>query len=258
MCLYKFLLKRIANIPKIDAFQNYLFIGPHPDDIEVGAGATIAKLSAMGKKISYVIATDGKYGSLDPDNLHGDALVQLRKKEASEAAAILGVTDVTFLPFEDGGLYDPRDMTKAIAAEIAKHNPDIVFCPDPLLATECHADHLLVGRATSSAFIMCSNPLLMGDIGVNAVAQPQALAYYYTARPNRYFGILGYQKKQLESLKAFPSQFTYQADGKGTLNLLYLYFNLRGLRFGLPRLKIKADGFRVNSLMMLHCCAEKI
>lgn len=256
--MYKLILKKVANIPQIDSFRNYLFIGPHPDDIEIGAGATIAKLAAQGKNISFVVATDGRYGSPDPSKLFGAELIAVRQKEAREAAAILGVTDVTFLPFSDGGLYDAAELTKALATEIAKHKPDIVFCPDPLLHTECHADHLIVGRAASSAFMMCSNAALMSDLGTIEIAEPKALAYYYTARPNKYLGIKGYQKKQFECLKAFKSQFTYNEKGGGTLNWLYLYLQLRSLHFGLPRLKYKAEGFRVNSQMMLHCCAEKI
>lgn len=256
--MYKLILKKIANVPKIDSFDSYLFIGPHPDDIEVGAGATVAKLAALGKKIAFVVATDGRYGSPDPATMHGEDLIVTRQKESREAAAALGVTDITFLPFSDGGLYDHNELTKEIAAQIAKHKPDIVFCPDPLLHTECHADHLIVGRATSSAILMCSNPLLMGDIGVDTVATPKALAYYYTARPNKYFGIKGYQKKQFESLKLYKSQFTYEEKGGGTLNWLCLYLAVRSLHFGLPRLKYKADGFRVCSQMMWHCCAEKV
>ncbi|HOK81997.1 MAG: PIG-L family deacetylase [Clostridiales bacterium] len=251
------MMKKIANIPQIDDFENYLFIGPHPDDIEVGAGATVARLVAMGKKVSYVIATDGRYGSEDPE-VDCEELVKLRQKESLEAAKILGVEDVTFLPFHDGGLYDQAELTKALAIEIAKRKPDMVFCPDPLLHTECHADHLIVGRAASSAYIMSLNVPTMRDLGVNQVMVPKALAYYYTARPNRYFALKGYQKKQFEALKAFKSQFTYTEDGKGSLNMLFIYLKIRALHFGIPRFKGKADGFRVNSPLMIHCCAEKI
>lgn len=258
MSLYGLLLSKIAGIPKIDAFQNYLFIGPHPDDIEIGAGGTIARLVAEGKKVSYVIATDGRYGTPDPKTLYGEKLIALRQEESRAAAKMLGVEDIIFLPFSDGGLYDPRELTKALAVEIAKHKPDIVFCPDPLLHTECHADHLLTGRAASGAFIMCSNALVMGDLGCDTTAAPKALAYYYTARPNRYFKVSGYQKKQLEALNSFKSQFKTAENGRGELDLICLYLKLRSLHFGIPRLKGRAEGFRVNSLMMTHCCAEKI
>jgi len=253
MSLYTLLLGKIAGIPKIGDFKNYLFIGPHPDDIEIGAGATIARLVAEGKKVSFVIATDGRYGTPDPQKLFGEELIKIRQEETRAAANLLGVQDVTFLPFSDGGLYDPRELTKALAVEIARQKPDIVFCPDPLLHTECHADHLITGRSASSAFIMCGNALVMGDLGCDTIASPKALAYYYTARPNRYYGISGFQKQQFECLKSYKSQF------KGDeLKMICMYLKLRSFHYGLPRCKGRAEGFRVNSLMMTHCCAEKI
>jgi LmbE family N-acetylglucosaminyl deacetylase len=258
MSLYGLLLGKIAGIPKIGSFQNYLFIGPHPDDIEIGAGATIARLVSEGKKVSCIIATDGRYGTTDPKTLNGEKLIALRQEETRAAAKTLGVNDVTFLPFSDGGLYDPRDLTKALAIQIARQKPDVVFCPDPLLHTECHADHLITGRAASSAFIMCSNALLMSDLGCDTTASPTALAYYYTARPNKYFKVSGYQKKQFEALKHFKSQFKISENGRSELDMICMYLRLRSLHFGLPRFMGRAEGFRVNSMMMTHCCAEKI
>ena len=57
-----FAVKIAAPVPKIEQFEKYLFIGPHPDDIEIGAGATAAKLAAAGKKIAFLILCDGRYG----------------------------------------------------------------------------------------------------------------------------------------------------------------------------------------------------
>ena len=48
MGLTKLALKIAAPAPVIEDYSSYLFIGPHPDDIEIGAGATVAKLSAAG------------------------------------------------------------------------------------------------------------------------------------------------------------------------------------------------------------------
>ena len=61
------LKKFVVPIPKVENFEHYLFIGPHPDDIEVGAGATVSRLVEMGKKVTYLIATDGCYGSQTAD-----------------------------------------------------------------------------------------------------------------------------------------------------------------------------------------------
>ena len=51
MSILKLVLKAAAPLPDIEKSERYLFIGPHPDDIEIGAGATAAKLAAMGLKV---------------------------------------------------------------------------------------------------------------------------------------------------------------------------------------------------------------
>ena len=81
MSLTKFILRFAALIPKIEQFDRFLFIGPHPDDIEIGAGATAAKLAAAGKKVCFLICTDGRYGEGNVPQT-GDALAQLRREEA--------------------------------------------------------------------------------------------------------------------------------------------------------------------------------
>ncbi len=65
MSLTRFALKLAAPIPNPESFRRYLFIGPHPDDIEIGAGATVAALTAAGKHVSFLICTDGRFG-LEP------------------------------------------------------------------------------------------------------------------------------------------------------------------------------------------------
>ena len=63
MSILKRIIRLAAPLPKIGQFERFLFIGPHPDDIEIGAGATAAKLAAQGKKICFLICTDGRFGT---------------------------------------------------------------------------------------------------------------------------------------------------------------------------------------------------
>ena len=97
MSLTKLALKIAAPVPEVETFTRYLFIGPHPDDIEIGCGATVARLAAEGKQITFLIMTDGRYGDGFSDGIKGDELVSLRKKEATASAERLGVKDVRFL-----------------------------------------------------------------------------------------------------------------------------------------------------------------
>ena len=104
MSLTRAVLRFAAPLPRIEKFQRYLFVGPHPDDIEIGAGATAAKLAAEGKDLCFLICTDGRFGTDHaPASLVGDTLAKLRRAEAESSASLLGVKDLRFLPFSDGG-----------------------------------------------------------------------------------------------------------------------------------------------------------
>ncbi len=259
MSLITWLLKKfIVPIPKIGAFEHYLFIGPHPDDIEVGAGATVSKLMEMGKKVTYLIATDGCYGSLTADYDKAE-LIKTRQAEAIEAAKYLGVTDVRFLPYSDCGLYDVSELRNAIARAIVEIKPNAVFAPDPNLQTECHVDHLNVGRASANAYHLCANAPYAKEFVDSAPATPEMLAFYYTDSPNVYFKTgAKHLRRQKEALKKFTSQMSFTEKGNGDGDMIMLYNHVRSIKFGIRTFKGRADGFRALNNTHTHCCAEKI
>lgn len=259
MSLLTWLLKKfIVPIPKVDAFDEYLFIGPHPDDIEVGAGATVSKLVEMGKKVTYLIATDGCYGSQTAD-YDKQELIKTRQQESIEAARLMGVENVHFLPFSDCGIYDQGELTRAIAKKIIEIKPKAVFAPDPNLQTECHIDHLNVGRASANAYHLCANAPFAKEFASDTPASPELLAFYYTDSPNTYFRTgAKHVKKQKEALKLFKSQMEFKDKGMGDGDFIMLYNHFRSIRFGIKTLKGRADGFRCLGNTHTHCCAEKI
>ena len=147
---------------KIESFNTYLFIGPHPDDIEIGAGATVSKLIKLKKKVVFLICTDGRFGreNLKEDlsegnlrfeklneDLSEEQLIERRKEESIKSASYLGVTDVRFLNLCDGNNYQYKELLEGIASTINDVKPDIIFGPDPDISSECHKDHLNVGQA---------------------------------------------------------------------------------------------------------------
>ena len=146
MSVLKTILKLAAPLPDITKYERYLFLGPHPDDIEIGAGATAAKLAAKGKTLCFLICTDGRYGTDElKDPLTPEELVKIRQWEAA-SAALLGVKDVRFLDFCDGGFYATEDLITAVAQTIGEFQPDVIFAPDPDSGSECHPDHRTVGE----------------------------------------------------------------------------------------------------------------
>lgn len=254
MSLTGVVLKFAAPVPKPERFKRYLFIGPHPDDIEIGAGATAAKMVAEGKNVCFLICIDGRFGITNaPEGVSGQALIELRKQEAIKSAAVLGVKDVRFLGLCDGGFYDQEQLVKGIAQVVGDFQPDVIFAPDPCVSSECHADHLNVGNAARQ--IACFAPYegIMAEYGANR-APVQALAYYMTAKPNRFVETRGYLKKQLEAIFAcHTSQFPEGCEeGKS----IALYLKLRSLDNGLRSFRGCAEGFRVLGVTHMHCLPE--
>ena len=107
-----------------------LAFGAHPDDVELCAGGTIAQMIIDGYKVGIVDLTRGELGSRGtPD---------LRAKEASNAAKILGATRRVNLGLPDGNIENTLENRLAVVRELRLCQPDIIFIPAP----ECrHPDH---------------------------------------------------------------------------------------------------------------------
>ena len=219
MLLNRLLIKAVAPVPKIEKFKTYLFVAPHPDDIEIAVGSTVARLAREGKDVYYLVCTDGRFGTED-ENVSPETLVKIRRDEQLASAKILGVKDVRFLPFEDGGMYD---------------------------------DHLRVGEAVSKEYFMCGNVNMMKSVGATQIAKPTVLAYYFTGKPNRFVKIT---KKDFEKTKAAYACFVSQCPPPDNGKSLMLYMRLKVRLNGLRSFHIRADAFRVMNNMHIHCCGE--
>ncbi|MEF2837239.1 MAG: PIG-L family deacetylase [Oscillospiraceae bacterium] len=247
-------LKAAVPLPRIEQYQRFLFVGPHPDDIEIGAGATAAKMAAMGKDICFLICMDGRFGEGNaPEGIRGEKLVALRKREAIASAAMLGVKDVRFLDLCDGGFYDQKELVEGIARTVGEFRPDVILAPDPDVTSECHADHLNVGRAAKQVSYFAPYGGIMAGFGAKA-APVQALALFMTAKPNRFVNTRGYLNLQLRSVfSCHLSQFPEDcADAKS----ISLYLKLRAMDFGIRSGKGCAEGFRVLGVTHMHCFPE--
>lgn len=252
MSLTKLALRFAAPIPHIEDFDRYLFVGPHPDDIEIGAGATVSRLVSLGKQVTFLICTDGRYGD-EKTTLRGLELAAVRKEEARRSAGLLGVTDVRFLGLSDGGFYAREALFSRIAKVIGETQPQVIFAPDPCVASECHTDHLNVGQAVRRLAYLASNSGIMEQY----IAKPsriQALAYYMTARPNRFVSTRGHLQKQLDAI--FSSHLSQFPAGSPGADSIRLYLKLRSVDFGIRSLKGQAEGFRVLGQAQMHCLPE--
>lgn len=254
MGLTKLILKFAAPLPKIEEYDRFLFIGPHPDDIEIGAGATAAKLVDMGKEVCFLVCIDGRFGTTNaPEGLEGDKLVEVRRQESLTSAAKLGVSEVRFLNFKDGGFYEQKDLIRGIAKEVGEFKPDVIFAPDPCVTSECHRDHLNVGNAARQIAYFAPYKEIMHEYGTES-APVKALAYYMTAKPTQYIKTSGYLKKQIDAI--FTSHLSQFPEGCGDAQSIPLYLKLRSIDFGIRSFKGCAEGFRVLGVTQMHCLPE--
>lgn len=254
MGLTRLALKIAAPAPKVEGFSDYLFIGPHPDDIEIGCGATIAKLTASGKNVRFLILTDGRYGDGLSGGIKGDALAGLRRQESIRSAEKLDVTDVRFLDLSDGGFYEYEDMLKGIAKAVGDIKPDLIFAPDPYTGQECHIDHLNTGRAAAHIAYFAPYPGIMENYGAEP-ADVKGIAFYMTAKANRFVKVTK-EHFRLQNEALFGCHTSQFPKGSDEAKQLALYLKLRSADFGLRNLCPCAEGFRVLGQTHMHCLPE--
>ena len=145
------------------SYERVLVVTAHPDDPEYLFGATVARLTSEGSELCYVICSDGSLGGTDPD-VPPKVLAELRYAEQRAAATVLGVRDVVFLGFPDGGLSAvPReDLHRAIVREIRRFKPHLVITHFPrrvlgIPIEASHPDHVAVGEATLHAIFQAAS-----------------------------------------------------------------------------------------------------
>ena len=127
-----------------------LVITPHPDDAEYGVAGTVARWTREGKKVVYVICTNGNKGTSDP-NVKPEDLIEIRKKEQMAAADVLGVSEVIFLGLPDQGLEETPQFRKQIVRLIRRYRPEIVVTADPYRRYIWHRDHRIAGQVVLDA-----------------------------------------------------------------------------------------------------------
>jgi LmbE family N-acetylglucosaminyl deacetylase len=137
--------------------ERALAIGAHPDDIEFGCGATLAKWAAAGCAVTMLVLTDGSKGSWDA-TADTDALVETRRLEQKAAAAALGARDVEFLGRVDGELASGRREQAEVCAVIRAVRPDVVLGHDPWKRYRIHPDHRHAGWITLDAIVAARDP----------------------------------------------------------------------------------------------------
>lgn len=182
-----------------------LAIGAHPDDIEFGCGATLAKWAASGAETHLLILTDGSKGSWDEGDDLG-ALITRRQHEARAAAHELGTDCVTFLGCVDGELESGARERAQVCEVIRQVKPTIVLGHDPWKRYRLHPDHRHAGWLTVDGIVAARDPHFFPGLG-GPHHRPEALLLFEADEPNHLELVDADVAKKIAALLAHQSQW---------------------------------------------------
>jgi LmbE family N-acetylglucosaminyl deacetylase len=133
-------------------WERALAVVAHPDDMEYGAASAVARWTAQGKRVSYLLVSDGEAGieSMPPADAG-----PLRRQEQQASCDAVGVTDLEFLGYPDGMIVESLQLRADLAAAIRRHRPEVVlsvnFRDSWGGSSWNHSDHRAVGRSLLDA-----------------------------------------------------------------------------------------------------------
>ena len=205
--------------PTLDNVKTALFIQPHPDDNEIGAGGTMAILNKRGVKVYGLTVSLGKGGS---KLINPDELAKIRKEEAQEAMDVLGCINLGNLGYYEIDHTTNLSLVKDLVKVIRKIKPDVIFSVDPDLKNEMHPMHILVGKAFKEAFMRSGQSYFpnTGEFHSNAFS-PRIIGFYFTDDDNTIIDITNVYAIKRKAILKHKTQVD-----KNYIRILDQYFSL--------------------------------
>jgi len=192
-----------------------LVVTAHPDDVDFGAGGTVATWISEGHEVVYCLVTDGQAGGSD-NTVTRDEVAALRRREQTAAANMLGVTELHWLGFPDGAVVADLNLRREISAVIRIVKPDRVLTQsgernyNRIYAS--HPDHLATGEAALCAVYPDARnefafPELLSERGLAPHSVPET---WIMAGPNpkHYVDTTDVIDKKIAALLCHASQHT--------------------------------------------------
>lgn len=202
-----------------------LVITAHPDDVDFGAGGTVAGWTAAGVEVAYCIVTDGDAGGSDASITRAE-MGLIRREEQRKAAAVLGVSEVEFLGYPDGRVTASLELRRDLSRVIRRFQPTRVVTQAPTRDLRnmyaSHPDHLATGEAALCAIYPdarneFAHPELLGADGL----APHTVAETWVMAPmgdgDRHVDITETLDRKVAALLAHVSQTAQMEDLEGLL-----------------------------------------
>ena len=230
--------------------KQVLVVTAHPDDVDFAAAGTVATFTDRGVPVAYCIVTDGDAGGFDPA-VPRSAIGGIRRREQTEAAAQVGVSELHWLGHPDGMVEETLQLRRDIARVIRIVKPDIVITQSPdrnyTSVYGGHPDHRAAGGACIDAvYPDARNPFKFPELVKEGHAAWTAREIWIMAGPNpdaeHAVDVTDTYDRKLAALKRHASQF---ANGDDHLDgLLRTWLGTVAQGAGLPEGRL-AEGFFV-------------
>jgi LmbE family N-acetylglucosaminyl deacetylase len=187
--------------------QRVLVVVAHPDDAEYGCAATVAKWTAEGREVSYLLLTSGDKGSKDP-RIRPGQLAARREREQRSAAASLGVREVIFHRHPDGMLENSMALRREIAGVIRSRRPHLLLTIDPWRRYQTHPDHRAAGLAALDAAYAAKEINLFPEQLVDGVApwRIRAAWLFWSESPDHWEDVGSCIGRRIAALRRHASQ----------------------------------------------------
>jgi bacillithiol biosynthesis deacetylase BshB1 len=179
-----------------------LVFGPHPDDIEIGLGATVAKHVAMGLEVGLCDLTQGEMGS--------NGTVDDRRREAEAAAQVLGVAWRENLQWPDGGITGAPEFIRSAVEFIRRHQPKTIAIP---YWKDRHPDHVAASEVLTRAAFQSK---LRRYETRDAAWRADWVCYYFINdgdTPSFVVDVSDHYQKKRDALACFRTQFSPSGEG---------------------------------------------
>ena len=167
-----------------------LLLLAHPDDESFMIGGTMRLLADRGVPVALVCATRGQAGAAgDPPLATREELPAVRERELRAACAILGVSSLDLLGYEDKRLAEapPEEIRASLVRAIRRERPRVVATFDPQGVTG-HPDHIAIFGFTLDAVTAAADPRWLPEAGpahaVSRVVWPSPVAPWEEWRPD--------------------------------------------------------------------------
>ena len=230
-----------------EGVSRVLVVTAHPDDVDFGAGGTIAAMTSMGISVHYCICTDGDAGGFD-DATNRSEIPAIRRAEQVAAAGLCGVTDVRFLGYRDGYLEPSHEVQRDIVRVMRQILPHLVITQNPERNWDrlpaSHPDHMAAGEATVRAlYPAVRNPYAYPELRTAEGLEPWTVNWLWlntNLGANHFVDTTDTFPRKLAALQAHASQTSHMENLE---DMIRMWGTTQAETAGFPQGRV-AESFR--------------